>query len=58
MCEINPKHSAFFRLEVFTSNPKITSDQFLAEVLIKTLHMYIVLIEDIIHVDPTTQEQK
>lgn len=28
MCEINPKHAAFFRLEAFTSNPEMTREQF------------------------------
>lgn len=38
MCEINPKHSAFFRLEVYTSNPTMTREKFLeivAERLLK-----------------------
>lgn len=32
MCEINPKHSAFFRLEAFTSHD-MTATQFIAEVM-------------------------
>jgi len=32
MCEINPKHSAFFRLEAFTSNPNTTKEDFDKEI--------------------------
>lgn len=37
MCEINPKHSAEFKLEVFTSNPDITREQFERQVLERVL---------------------
>lgn len=39
MCEINPKHSAFFRLEVYTSNPATTAEEFLTEVMTRLLQM-------------------
>ena len=29
MCEINPKHTLIFRLEVYTSNPTMTKEEFL-----------------------------
>lgn len=32
MCELNPKHQLFFRLEAFTSNPDETKEQFEQEV--------------------------
>lgn len=37
MCEINPKHSMFFDLEVFTSNPNITKEEFEYNVLSRLL---------------------
>lgn len=37
MCEINPKHSAFFDLEVFTSDPRMTAAEFTAQVLPRLL---------------------
>lgn len=33
MCEINPKHSAFFKLEAFTSNPDMSEKEFTNEVM-------------------------
>lgn len=33
MCEINPKHSLFFRLEAFTANPYQTKEDFDKEVM-------------------------
>lgn len=32
MCEINAKHKRFFRLEVFTSNPSVSAEEFEAVV--------------------------
>lgn len=37
MCEINPKHKKFFKLEVFTSNPNQTEDEFNREVAERVL---------------------
>ena len=37
MCEIYPKHAAFFRLEAFTSNPNMSRDEFDNEVLKRVL---------------------
>jgi hypothetical protein len=33
MCEINPKHSAFFKLEAFTSDPDMSEKEFTNEVM-------------------------
>jgi hypothetical protein len=35
MCEINPKHSAFFKLEAFTSNPDMSKEEFTNEVMMR-----------------------
>lgn len=32
MCEINPKFQMVFRLEAYTSDPNMTSDDFIKEV--------------------------
>lgn len=45
MCEINPKHKAFFRLEAFTSHD-MTEDQFMEAVSAKLLAAEMVLNED------------
>jgi len=45
MCEINPKHKAFFRLEAFTSHD-MTEDQFVEAVMTKLLTIEQKLNED------------
>lgn len=37
MCEINPKHKAFFRLEAYTSDPFISADTFVTNVMERLL---------------------
>lgn len=37
MCEINPTHKKFFRLEVFTSHPAMTEEEFIQLLSIKLL---------------------
>jgi hypothetical protein len=39
MCEINPKHAAYFRLEAFTSNPDMTAEQFTHQVMERLLQV-------------------
>jgi hypothetical protein len=39
VCEINPKHQAFFKLEAFTSNPNMTQEEFMEEVLNRLLEI-------------------
>lgn len=46
MCEINPAHSAFFRLEAFTSHRDMTQEQFTHEVMTRLLEAEIKLNED------------
>jgi len=46
MCEINPKHKMFFRLEAFTSSPDMTAEEFITEVAIKLLAVEIELNRD------------
>lgn len=38
MCEINPKHSRFFRLEAFTANPACTAEQFEKDVMTRVFN--------------------
>ncbi len=46
MCEINPKHKRFFRLEVYTSNPNISQQDFEAQIMQKLLDTEMKLNED------------
>lgn len=46
MCEINPKHSLFFRLKAFTSNPDMTKEEFQVEVMTRVLEAEHMLNED------------
>jgi hypothetical protein len=46
MCEINPTHKAFFRLEAFTSNSKMTAEEFEAEIAQRLLEAEMKLNED------------
>jgi hypothetical protein len=46
MCEINPKHTQIFRLEAFTSNPKMTREEFDREVRERLLQAEIALNAD------------
>lgn len=39
MCEINPKHKKFFRLEVFTSHPTMTEEEFTNEIMSRLLSL-------------------
>lgn len=45
MCEINPKHKAFFRLEAFTSHD-MTEQQFTTEVMERLLNVELKLNAD------------
>jgi hypothetical protein len=46
MCEINPTHAAYFKLEAFTSNPKMTREEFDQQVAQKLLEVEMKLNED------------
>lgn len=46
MCEINPKHSMYLRLEAFTSNPEMSREEFERKVIQKLLDMETKLNED------------
>lgn len=46
MCEINPKHSAFFRIEAFTSDAHMSKAIFYGEVLHRLLEMEMELNKD------------
>lgn len=37
MCEINPAHTIIFRLECFTSDRKMTAQQFVTQVMTRLL---------------------
>lgn len=46
MCEINPRHSMFFSLEVFTSNPNTTEEEFRHEAMGRVLNYEIAMNAD------------
>lgn len=46
MSEINPKHSAFFKLEVYTNNPRMSEERFLKEVSEKLFALEMLMNED------------
>ena len=46
MCEINPAHKAFFRLEAFTSDPNMTAERFTNEVMRRLLDVEQILNAD------------
>lgn len=39
MCEINPKHAAYFRLEAFTSDPNMSTEEFTRGVMARLLQV-------------------
>jgi hypothetical protein len=46
MCELNPKHSAFFDLEAFTSDPDMTEDEFRKQIAQKLFNVEVELNKD------------
>lgn len=46
MCEINPKHARYFRLEAFTSNPDMSEKEFEREVMARLFEIEQVLNAD------------
>lgn len=46
MCEINPAHTLIFRLEAFTSNSKMTREEFEREVMERVLQAEMTLNSD------------